>query len=189
MSETTTTAAARRRIYHPLQRDAAIFLETAAESGGCRTLIEIELAPGGGNPPHRHLTYTERFEVVEGTLVVRLGDRELELGPGESATVPIGTTHCFANRTGEEVRFRVEIAPGHRGFEQVLQIGYGMAADGRTWSTGMPRNPLALALCLELSDMRAVGPAALMHPVMGLLARLARRRGLDRRLIEQYCRF
>lgn len=189
MTDTPTTTTAPRRIFHPIQRDAAIFLETTAESGGRRTLIEIELAPGGGNPPHRHLTYTERFEVVEGTLVVHLAGRELELGPGESATVPIGVTHCFANRTEEEVRFRVEIAPGHRGLEQILQIGYGLAADGRTGPGGMPRSPLALAVCLERSDMRIVGPAALMNPLVGLLARIARRRGVDTRLIERYCRF
>jgi len=49
--------AGKRRYYHPGQKDYATFLETSKETGGERTLIEIELAPGGGNVPHYHLTY------------------------------------------------------------------------------------------------------------------------------------
>ena len=33
-----------RRIYNPVQKDAATFLETSEETGGERTLIEIEAA-------------------------------------------------------------------------------------------------------------------------------------------------
>ena len=51
------TVGAGRRYYHPLQRDYATFLETSEETGGDSTLIEIEVAPGGGNAPHFHKTY------------------------------------------------------------------------------------------------------------------------------------
>ena len=44
----------KRRIYNPIQKDYATFLETSEESGGEHTLIEIEVAPGGG----RRLTTT-----------------------------------------------------------------------------------------------------------------------------------
>ena len=50
------TVGAGRRYYHPLQKDYATFLETSEETGGDRTLIEIEVAPGGGNAPHYHKT-------------------------------------------------------------------------------------------------------------------------------------
>ncbi len=36
-----------RRIYHPIQRDAVTFLETAEETNGEYLLIEVELAPHG----------------------------------------------------------------------------------------------------------------------------------------------
>ena len=49
-----TTIAHPRRIYNPVQKDYATFLETSAETNGLRTLIEIELAPGGGNLVHYH---------------------------------------------------------------------------------------------------------------------------------------
>jgi mannose-6-phosphate isomerase-like protein (cupin superfamily) len=67
------TTAAPRHIYHPTQKDYATFLETSAQTGGKHTLIEIEVAPGGGTVPHYHLAYSERFEVLEGELEVHLG--------------------------------------------------------------------------------------------------------------------
>jgi mannose-6-phosphate isomerase-like protein (cupin superfamily) len=56
-----------RRYYHPQQKDYATFLQTSEETGRERTLIEVEVAPGGGNIPHFHKTYDEHFEVLEGT--------------------------------------------------------------------------------------------------------------------------
>src|SRR4051794_848397 len=55
----SATTASSRRFYNPVQKDYATFLETSEESGGARTLIQVELAPRGGNALHRHLTYAE----------------------------------------------------------------------------------------------------------------------------------
>ncbi len=71
-----------RRIYHPIQKDYATFLETSQETGGERTLIEIEVAPGGGTTPHYHLTYAEHFEVLEGSLEVTVGEETRTLTGG-----------------------------------------------------------------------------------------------------------
>ena len=78
-----TLRSGKRRYYHPGQKDYATFLQTSEETGGERTLIEIELAPGGGNQPHYHLTYDEHFEVPEGALEVQLGKASRTLRPGE----------------------------------------------------------------------------------------------------------
>jgi mannose-6-phosphate isomerase-like protein (cupin superfamily) len=101
---TTETAPAARRIWNPVQQDGATFLETAAESGGVHSLLEIDVAPGGGNELHRHLTYAEHFEVVSGRLTLQVGDATLLLGPGEQATAPIASAHCFRNETGRDGR-------------------------------------------------------------------------------------
>ncbi|MBA2715375.1 MAG: hypothetical protein H0U55_17720 [Rubrobacteraceae bacterium] len=61
------------RYYNPGQKDYAAFLKTSEETGGELTLIEIEVAPGGGTPPHYHKTYDEHFEVLAGALEVLLG--------------------------------------------------------------------------------------------------------------------
>ena len=104
-----TPASAYRRYYNPVQKDYATFLRTSGETNGEYTLIEVEVAPGGGTTPHRHKTYTERFEVLEGTLEVLLGRQLLTLGVGQSATVPRNTLHRFRNPGGEPVRFLVEL--------------------------------------------------------------------------------
>jgi quercetin dioxygenase-like cupin family protein len=176
----------RRRIHSPVQRDAAIFLETSAESGGRRTLLEIELAPGGGNVPHRHLSYAERFVALDGELTVRVDGLLHVLQPGDEATATAGVLHCFANETDEPARFHVELAPGHRGFEQALQIGYGLARDGRTNDKGIPKSLVHAALLMQMGEMRMAGPMRALTPLLGLLARWGRRRGADAALIERY---
>jgi quercetin dioxygenase-like cupin family protein len=176
-----------RRVYSAVQKDYATFLELASENG--RTVIEVELAAGGGNAPHIHATYDEYFEVLEGTLTVRLGRRELEVRAGEAAIAPRGSVHCFSNATDSTVRFRVELGPGHRGFEEALQVGYGLATDGRTLADGTPKNPLVLALLFEWAELIPVGPERMIVPIMRPLARLARRRGIDAELRARYVRF
>lgn len=178
-----------RRIHSPVQQDTAIFLETAAESGGRRTLLEIELAPGGSNAPHRHLSYDERFVALEGELTVRVDGLLHVLQPGDEATARAGVVHCFANETDEPVRFQVALAPGHRGFEQALQIGYGLAQDGLTNDNGIPKSLVHAGLLMQMGEMRVTGPMRALTPLLGLLARWGRRRGADAVLIERYVRY
>ena len=175
-----------RRIHNPVQDDTVVFLETAAETDGERTLIEIDVAPGGGNAPHKHLSYDEHFEVLDGVLTVCVGRTQHRLGPGERATAPRGAVHYFRNETSSPVRARVELRPGSAGFEKALQIGYGLARDGRTNSKGIPRNLLHMGLLAEWSDIRVTGPLVVLHPLVGLLAGLARRRGVDTDLTARY---
>ena len=82
---TENRGTSQRRYYHPIQKDYATFLETSEETGGERTLIEVEVAPGGGNAPHYHKTYDEHFEVVEGALEVLVGKEARTLRPGQKA--------------------------------------------------------------------------------------------------------
>ena len=111
------TAVETRSFYHPIQRDRATFRETSEESGGERTLVEIEVAPGGGNVLHRHHGFSERFEVVDGVLTGHV-DGE----PGDAATAPIGSLHRVRNETDAPVTARVELRPGSLGFERAIQI-------------------------------------------------------------------
>lgn len=178
--------APRRRIVNPVQRDAVTFLETSEETGGERSLGELEVAPGGKVTPHYHLSYTERFVVLEGRLSVQVGDARLVLGPGEQATVPIGTLHAWANEGAERAVAHVELRPGQPGFETSLRVAYGLAADGLVLKNGMPRNPLHTALLLDWGDARLPGAYALLGHGLRLLARIARRVGIERKLQERY---
>jgi mannose-6-phosphate isomerase-like protein (cupin superfamily) len=183
-----TIASDSRSIYNPIQRDRVTFVETAAESGGRRTLVEVELEPRGGNGLHFHTRFTERFRVVSGTLGVQLGSQELHLRPGEEALVERNIVHRFFNPTDQTTIFTTELEPGDAGFEQGLMIAYGLATDGRT-NDGMPKNLLELALIVELTGTRLPGAMGLvLNPAFSRLAALARRRGVERRLVTQYVR-
>jgi quercetin dioxygenase-like cupin family protein len=183
----TSPALKTRTIYHPIQQDYATFVELVEETG--RSLIEVEVAPGGGNDPHRHLSYAEHFEVIEGELIVQLGSAKHRLAPGESAVAPVGAWHCFRNETDSPTRFMVELRPGHRGMEMALQVAYGLAMDGEARADGSPRNILHSALLIEWADVRPSGPLRLIVPIMKPLAALARRRGVDEELRSRYVRF
>ena len=183
-----TALAGGRRIYNPIQKDYATFLETSEESGGERTLIEIEVAPDGGTAPHYHLTYAERFEVLEGELEVMVGGETHTLTEGENAVAPKNTLHNFHNATDRPTTFLVEFRPGHGGFEKALKVAYGLAADGRANSRGLPKNLYHTALLFEWGEGRMPGIFTLIGPLMRLLAKRARREGIDRELETRYCR-
>jgi quercetin dioxygenase-like cupin family protein len=184
----TATRKDKRRIYNPIQKDYATFLETSEETGGERTLIEIEVAPGGGTTPHYHLTYDEHFEVLEGALEVMVGDETRTLTEGENATAPANTLHNFHNATDEPTTFLVEFRPGHGGFEKALQVAYGLAADGLANSGGLPKNLYHMALLFEWGEGRVPGIFTVIEPLMRLLAKRARRKGIDKELEARYCR-
>lgn len=178
----------KRQIYNPVQKDAAIFLQTSEETGGERTLIEIEAAPGGGTTPHYHKTYAEHFEVLRGALEVQLGKTTHTLRAGQKAVAQINTLHRWHNPTNEPVVFLVELRPGHSGFEKALTVAYGLAGDGLSNSNGLPKNLYHTALLFEWGEGRLPGLFALAEPLFRLLAERARRKGIDKKLEARYCR-
>ena len=177
-----------RRYYNPIQKDYATFLETSDETGGEHTLIEVEVAPGGGTTPHYHLTYAEHFEVISGALEVMVGGETRTLTAGEKSVAPKNTLHNFHNATDRPTTFLVEFRPGHGGFEKALRVAYGLASDGLSNSKGLPKNLYHTALLFEWGEGRLPGIFALLEPLFGLLARRARRKGIDRQLEARYCR-
>jgi mannose-6-phosphate isomerase-like protein (cupin superfamily) len=175
-----------RRIYNPVQRDAANFLEMSEESGGARTLVELEVAPGGKVTPHYHLSYSERFKVLEGRLTVEIDGVRHELEPGDEAVAAPRGLHAWSNPGEERSVAHIELRPGSPGFENALRIVYGLAADGLVLKNGVPRNPLHAALVLEMGEVRLPGAYAALERVLRLLARIARWRGVDRKLERRY---
>jgi quercetin dioxygenase-like cupin family protein len=120
------------------------FVETAAETGGEWTLVEVELAGGGGVPmAHVHPYQTETFEVLSGELSMRCGRDRVVAHAGDIVAVAAGKVHKFWNATAYPVRFRCTVAPA-RDFERFIETMFALAADGKLNRRGM-RNPLRLA--------------------------------------------
>ena len=178
-----------RKIYNPIQKDAVIFLKTSADTNGECTLVEVELANGGGVGLHYHKTYSESFACLEGQVEVQLGKTIHKLQPGQSATAEPHINHLFRNRSGKPCKFRVELKPASRGFEQSLQIGYGLAADGLCKPNGFPKDKLALAWLFDISESNLPGWMSLFEFILRIQAKKARQKGIDKQLTEQYVKF
>ncbi len=83
---------------------------------------------GGAGPLHRHLHQSERFEVIEGAITVRLGRTSHVVSAGESFTIPAGAPHTFVNHTGEEAHFRAYFSPPMRLeglFTELAELDFG----------------------------------------------------------------
>jgi quercetin dioxygenase-like cupin family protein len=132
------------------------FIETAAETNGEYTLIEVSVAPGGGVPmAHVHPYQSETFEVIEGELSLKAGRDKLVAQPGDVVTVPPGQVHRFWNDGDTAARFRCTVAPAGE-FERFIATLFALAADGKLGRRGMP-SPLRLAVIANahFSDSRA----------------------------------
>ncbi len=175
-----------RTIENPVIGDRVTFVNTTAETQGAYLLEQIELAPHGGNALHYHLTFTERFEVLDGRLHIELDGQQLILGPGESAFVPLKAQHRFYSTSETPVTFRVELRPA-RQFEDALRIAYGLARDGRTTAQSVPKNIWELAVLFQMAETYLPGlPLRVQQRLFGTLATIARWLGVEQRLRDTY---
>jgi mannose-6-phosphate isomerase-like protein (cupin superfamily) len=132
-------------IENPITGEQITFIATSGDTDGEAVVIETVVQPDGFvAAAHVHPKQEERFEIVSGTLGLKVGGEEIVAGPGETLTVPAGTPHRFWNAGDDEVRFRCEVRPALQ-FERLLETMFALAADGKTNGKGMP-NPLRLAV-------------------------------------------
>jgi mannose-6-phosphate isomerase-like protein (cupin superfamily) len=95
------------------------FLKTSDQTDGRYLLARVTLAPGGHIPRHGHLRQDERVRVSKGRLIVKVGNRSFELGPGEVARVPRRRVHTVRNAGPGMARFDLEVRPA-RHMQQAL---------------------------------------------------------------------
>jgi mannose-6-phosphate isomerase-like protein (cupin superfamily) len=177
----------KKRVFeNPLIKDKVTVLKTTSEANGKYVLVEVELQPGGGNDLHYHTSFSEEFTAVAGILGIDVGKKILRLHPGEQAIAPVKQLHRFYNPGKEVIRFQVKIVPPKDNFLKGLSIGYGLAADGLTTNKGIPKKFAHLALLLDLTDTRLPGMLSLLNPIIKSSARRARKKGIDKQLIEKY---
>lgn len=148
-------------ITDPTTGQKITFVETAAQSGGERLVLESTYQPAKGRPPlHKHPSQVERFEVLEGTLDVRIGRRRRTLVEGDTLEIAAKEPHAMAG----EARVRWEIVPALR-TEQFLEAvcdphATPAARLGTAWN--------------YRDEFRLTGPAGVLMAVAGRF--LARKR-------------
>lgn len=167
------------RLENPVTGEVLIFRQTSRETRGETVEVETIVRPDGFvAAAHVHPYQTERFEVLDGRLELRVGDHELIAGPGDVATVEPGTPHRFWNAGHDEARFLCEIRPALE-FESLIETMFTLAAKGKTNRKGMP-NPLRLAVIARahFDTVRLpFPPAALQRAALAVGAPLGRMLG------------
>jgi len=100
---------------------------SASETGGLCTIWEGAVPPGTvGAGPHYHRARDEIFYVLDGELVLRIGDETRTARAGTFAFIPRGTIHGFRNASADRATLLVMHHPA--GFEQFLDAMQQLAA-------------------------------------------------------------
>jgi mannose-6-phosphate isomerase-like protein (cupin superfamily) len=165
--------------WNPVTGERVIVLEGPAESTERRLVAELHVSPGGAVVgEHLHPAIREQFEVLEGTLGVKLSGRESEATAGDAVEIPPGAWHDWWNAGDTEAVVKVTVEPGER-FSQMILTIFGLALDGRTNSKGMPAPLQLVQVAREFQDVIAFRrpPRWLQRTLFGLLAPISRRRG------------
>jgi quercetin dioxygenase-like cupin family protein len=103
-------------------------LAAAEQTGGAFGLMEGVIAKDAEPPPHVHHREDESFFVLEGEVVVRVGDDSFVATPGSFVFCPRDVPHLLTVRT-EQVRSLTWVTPG--GLESFF-VELGEPAPGRS---------------------------------------------------------
>jgi quercetin dioxygenase-like cupin family protein len=144
------------------------------DTGGEYVEMEWTLPPGSfAPPPHRHPTQVEEYEVLAGSLDVMVDGHWSTLRVGDSASVPVNSSHTFRVPPRETVRVRNFHRPGSH-FDEFIEKQHRFATSERF--KGMKRPSTAIVMSMvwrEHADL-LVPSNRVLRSVMGGLARLGR---------------
>jgi quercetin dioxygenase-like cupin family protein len=166
-------------LYNPVTKERMTFLETAAETDGEYTLVELRAEPGAVvAAAHVHPSQTETFEILQGRIAAKVDDEAIEAGAGDVLVVEPGQAHKWWNAGESELVFRTEIRPPLE-FERLIETMFSLATDGKTNRKGLP-NPLRLAVIAShhLDDVVLPFPPVVLQKLgLALAAPLGRLAG------------
>jgi len=162
-------------------------LVQSAVNGG-PTVSECDLLPGAKTPWHYHTLFSEKFEILEGELEVGKDGKRYQLKPGDQIVIAANETHLFNNKSKGLCRLRTTIDPGNIEFEQASLILLGLAKDGLTNRSGIPKKFSDLALFIYLNNSKMTGAMKIVEPILNLVAKIAIKRGRLKVLEEAYCK-
>ena len=134
-------------------------------------VVEVTYGPGGSPPPaHHHPAQDERFELLEGSVRVRVAGRESTLGAGGSLEISRGTVHQMWNPGDEPARLRWTTSPAGRTEEWFLTVDRLTGPGGKRDVLGVAAAAGAFADTFVLDGpLRTV--LAVLRPVARVMGR------------------
>jgi mannose-6-phosphate isomerase-like protein (cupin superfamily) len=162
-------------IESPATSERIIFRQTAQDTHGALLQFDDILQVAGIGPPeHIHPHQEERFQVVAGTMGVRVDGREQTLHVGENLIVPAGAAHTWWNAGNDELHQITEFRPALK-LETFFETLFGLARDGKGDKVGQPKF-LQIAVMVPEYDIYLSKPPIPMQKalfaVLGPIARL-----------------
>jgi len=161
---------------NPVTGERAVVRVSPDENGGGLMVADLYIRPGGAVVgEHIHPSIEERFTVLRGRVGFKLAGRKAVAEPGQTLVLPPGVAHDWWNAGTEEALVRVEIRPGARFQDMVLNI-FGLAQDGKTNAKGLPGLLQLSLFAPEFSDVVVFTrpPQAVQRVLFGILGPIAR---------------
>ena len=92
-------------------------------------LIDMLIPPGGGPPPHSHVTFQESFYILDGQIEVITKEKKYIATKGSYVNIPFyGPVHKFINKTDKNAHILCLLTPA--GMEKMFEeIGKPVAAN------------------------------------------------------------
>lgn len=95
------------------------FIAVSSQTNGTMAVVELIEMPGYKTAWHQHNNCEETFYVLEGTLTIKIRDKQYELKEGSFVFIPRGTPHGQGNFSNKRVRLLTTFTPG--GFDLFFQ--------------------------------------------------------------------
>ncbi len=161
-------------IENPVTHDRVIFRTSTQDTDGALLAFDDFLLVGYISPPeHVHPRQQEHFEVISGSLGVRIAGCEQILRVGESVAVPPGTPHTIWSAGEGETHLIVEFKPALQ-TDIFFETMFALARDGKTNSQGIP-SIIQFASGASEYGMYVTSPPILLQKVLfAVLGPLAR---------------
>lgn len=91
------------------------------DTGGAYCLLEQQVLPGGGSPPHIIYEADKVIYVISGTFTILAGEETVQAEAGACVIIPRGVIHNFKNVGTEPGKILVSLTPaGHEEFLREL---------------------------------------------------------------------
>jgi quercetin dioxygenase-like cupin family protein len=164
---------------NPRSGERFVWRATRASTDGAYCEFELHLSPGAKvAAPHRHPNQEERFTTVSGSIRLVRGGETILCGPGDETVIPPGTPHKWGNNDESSSFTIVRLTPALH-IEEFFEVFCRLASEGKASASGLPRNPLQLAVVLDAyrEEFAFATPAqqTVLSPLLTVFAAIGRR--------------